>query len=290
MTEVQERELHVLKEIVKVLKAHHLRYFAVGGTCIGAIRHKGFIPWDDDIDIAMPRKDFELFRRKYYKELPEYLKKIDGEVSKSHNFLFMKIHDSRTTYVEFYAENSPDRYSGAFVDIMPVDGLPSEEKEIQKFMKQIGRWQSMNSLCRPGMNIPKNKKEQFKIGVKRLVKPFLHLLYSYDYFYQKVISEAEKHDYDHSDKFLFTWRNMHGKYDRLVYRAELFRDLTEVPFEDSTISVPKHYDQYLTKDFGDYMQPPPPEQQHSVHHVYLEDMKKPCSYYAKLKQKEIDKK
>ena len=290
MTKVQEKELHVLKEVVKVLKAHKLRYFAVGGTCIGAIRHKGFIPWDDDIDIAMPRKDFEKFRQKYYKELPKYLKKIDGEVSRSHDFLFMKIHDSRTTYVELYAENSPDRYSGVFVDIMPVDGLPSSDKEIAAFMKRVGHWQSMNSLCRPGMNIPRNKKEQFKISIKKMIKPVIQSLYAYDYFYQKVISEASKYDYDHSEKFLFTWRNMHGKYDRLVYSAELFRNLTEVPFEDSMISVPENYDAYLTKDFGDYMQPPPPEQQHSVHHVCLENMETPCSVYAKLKQKELDKK
>ena len=287
MTEVQHRELNVLNEIVKVLKAHNLRYFAIGGTCIGAIRHKGFIPWDDDIDIAMPRKDFEQFRLKYYKELPEYLKKIDGEVSQSHDFMFLKIHDSRTTYVEFYAENAPDRYSGAFVDIMPVDGLPASEKETDQLIRSLAHWQSMNSLCRPGMNIPKNDKEKARILIKRMIKPLLHLVYRYDYFYQKSTSELSKNDYDTSDKLLFTWRNMHGKRSRFVYDANLFRETVEVPFEDSQISVPKAYDTYLTLDFGDYMQPPPPEHQHTVHHVYLEDMEKPCSYYAELKKKEL---
>ena len=137
MNEIQGREYEVLTELKKIFERHGLRYFAVGGTCIGAIRHKGFIPWDDDIDIGMPRKDFELFRTQYYKELPCEYRKVDGDNSLSHNFLFFKVHDSRTTYVEYYAEHTPDRYTGVFVDIMPVDGLPVQEKQIKNLIKKI---------------------------------------------------------------------------------------------------------------------------------------------------------
>ena len=287
MNEVQEKELGVLVEVLKVLKKHNLRYFAIGGTCIGAIRHKGFIPWDDDIDIAMPRKDFELFRTEYYKELPEHLQKIDGEVSRSHNFLFMKIHDSRTTYVEYYAENSPDRYSGVFVDIMPVDGLPPSEKEISRLFRQLNHWKTMNNLCRPGDMSPTSRKEQLRIGMKRIVKSILQKIYPHDYFYHKITAEMQKYPYDTSEKVLFTWRRTSNKRSRIVYDASLFAKLTDVPFENTMIQVNQDYDKYLTLDFGNYMQLPPEEEQHTVHHVYKEDMNKPCSYYAELKKKEL---
>ena len=68
MNDVQKVELAVYKEVAKVCNEHQLRFFAIGGTNIGAVRHKGFIPWDDDIDIAMPRSDYELLRNEYYKE------------------------------------------------------------------------------------------------------------------------------------------------------------------------------------------------------------------------------
>ena len=77
MTVLQEIELNILKEVINLLDRNGLHYCAIGGTCLGAIRHNGFIPWDDDIDICMPRKDYEVFRTEVYKQLPEHLKKMD---------------------------------------------------------------------------------------------------------------------------------------------------------------------------------------------------------------------
>ena len=97
MTPVQEKELAVLKEIIKICKNHNLRYFAIGGTCIGAVRHNGFIPWDDDIDIAMPRDDYEKLRNEFYTELPDHMVKLDYDNSRSYNFQFFKIHDETSS-------------------------------------------------------------------------------------------------------------------------------------------------------------------------------------------------
>ena len=130
---VQAKELSTLKKIIKVLETNGLHYCAIGGTCLGVVRHKGFIPWEDDIAIALPRKEYELFRTKMYKSLPEHNRKVDCDTSSSHGFWFIKIHDSTTTQIEQYAINSPDRITGAFVEVYLLDGWSDDLYSKKKF-------------------------------------------------------------------------------------------------------------------------------------------------------------
>lgn len=278
MNDVQMVELAVFKEIAAICEKHNLRYFAIGGTNIGAVRHKGFIPWDDDIDIAMPRADYELFRTTYYKELPDYLKKLDCDNSAQHEYVFMKIHDSRTTYVETYAKGSPERYTGAFVDVMPVDGLPVEEYEQKKVINKLIKLGYLNARNRP---IP------FRIRpitsfCKYLAKRLFRLFHSFNYYSNKILEIGKQYDFDKSSKCIFTWRA--GSLDlplkRIVFDKKWFESTMKVPFEDTVIRIPIGYDAYLTQDFGDYMSLPPMEQRDTHHLVYINDMNTPCSFYA----------
>ena len=124
MTTVQEKELEVLKEIIKVFENNELHYCAIGGTCLGAVRHKGFIPWDDDIDIVLPRREYEMFRNELYRQLPKHLQKLDCDCNESVSYdnLYMKVHDSTTSLIEKGLAH--DRFTGAFVDVYPLDGRP----------------------------------------------------------------------------------------------------------------------------------------------------------------------
>lgn len=278
MNEVQERELSVLKEIVKVCERHHLRYFAIGGTCIGAVRHQGFIPWDDDIDIGMPRRDYELFRNHYYAELPEYLHKLDCDNSAQHSYLFTKIHDSRTAYVEYYAKDSLERYTGAFVDVMPVDGLPKDSGKERRIVWKLILLGYLNARNRP---IPFRGDSVSRV-LKYCIKRIFRIPFHYNFFSDKVLSTVSRYDFNTSEDCIFTWRA--GSLDlpikRIVFRKEWFNSEVEVPFEDMLIKLPVAYDAYLKQDFGDYMTPPPKEQQHSIHDVYINDMNTPCEFYA----------
>ena len=280
MNEVQQRELSVFNEIAKVCDRHNLTYFAIGGTCIGAIRHKGFIPWDDDIDIALPRKHYELFRTQYYKELPDYLQLLDYDNSKQHAFLFSKVHDSRTTYIERYAEGSTERYTGAFVDIMPIDGLPNDAEEQDKVYNAMRRLDIANDKSRP---VPLAVYHGSITGpIKWLGRKAYSLFHSYNFYSDKVKEIGERYDYFSADACIFTWRAGSpecGK-DRVVFPREYFEKLIDVPFEDSFMRIPKEYDKYLKQDFGDYMQLPPKEQQQTHHDVYINDMATPCRVYA----------
>lgn len=280
MTEIQEKELEVLKEVIKIIEKYELRYFAVGGTCLGAIRHYGFIPWDDDVDIAMPREDYELFRTKLYQELPSKFKKLDYDNSESNTFFFTKIHDSMTTFVENYAKDSPDRYTGAFIDIMVLDGLPM--KNTQRVVRNSQMFLKLNEKIRK-TPLGYRKQKPFKAILKKIVSCIL----GYNYFSTRWCNLLKKYPFDDSEKVYLSCRNekyalAHGY--KVVFPYSYFANYATVSFEDTTIRVPKKYDDYLTDDFGDYMQLPPEEKRNSGHDVYICDMNTPCAHYAKLRK------
>ena len=280
MNEVQKRELSVYNEVAKICDKHGLKYFAIGGTCIGAIRHKGFIPWDDDIDIALPRQDYEKLRTDYYKDLPGYLQVLDCDNSRQHLYLFFKIHDSRTTFVERYAQNSPERYTGAFVDIMPIDGLPNDAVVRNKIIKKLMRLDKANDRHRP---VPLSAYNgSFSGPAKWLLRKMFSLFHEYNYYSSRVKEIGESYNFSTSEKCIFTWRagSSDLSIERIVFDRSLFDDLIDVPFEDSLMRIPKEYDKYLKQDFGDYMKLPPKEQQQTHHNVYISDMGTPCREYA----------
>ena len=280
MNDVQERELNVLKEVIKICDKYHLTYFAIGGTCLGAVRHKGFIPWDDDIDIGMPRPDYEFFRNRLYRELPEWIHKLDCDMTSHHAFTFMKVHDSRTTFIENYAIGLTERYTGAFVDIMPVDGFPGDEKEQNRILKKQKILTRLNSRVRPARKSQYTK--TFKTLVKLGIRLVLQIFFSYTHFSDKIMAEGFKTSYYDSPYCLFTWRcgRRYKDNHRFFFNRAWFAETVEMPFEDMMLKMPVGYDEYLTQDYGDYMKMPNEEEQVSRHHVYVMDMEKPCSFYA----------
>ncbi len=284
MNDVQKKELNVLKEVVKIIESNNLRYFAIGGTCIGAVRHHGFIPWDDDIDIAMPRADYEILRTKLYKRLPKNLKKLDGDNSQRNCFLFTKIHDSSTTLVEKYAFNSPDRYTGAFVDIMPMDGFPKKKFKQKYIQRKCNIYSYMNFLCRP---IPYDYIKTNGIA-KTTIRNILHIIFKYNFFLHRISKLFSRFNYENSEFVYFTWRGNHntGNYKNFFPRS-YFDSYINMPFEDTYIRVPKEYHKYLEDDFGNYMKLPPENKRKSNHNVIICDMNKPCAYYAKLREEKF---
>ena len=281
MTELQSKELDILKAIIKVIEDNGLSYFAIGGTCIGAVRHNGFIPWDDDIDIAMPRKDYELFRTKLYKELPANLKKLDYDNSERNDFLFVKIHDTTTTFVENYAKDSPDRYTGAFIDIMAFDGLPL--KNSKRIVRRSQKLLKLNGKIRK-TPIGYRKQKPFKAMVKSVVSFF----FKYNHFSTKWCNMLKKYPFDNSEKVYLSCRHEKSalaKGKKVVFPYSYFADYASVDFEDIKIRVPIKYDEYLTDDFGDYMQLPPEEKRNSGHDAFICDMNTPCIHYAELRKK-----
>ena len=121
---LKDRERDMLKTFVDICNKHSIKYFVQGGTLLGTVRHGGFIPWDDDVDVSLPRDEYERFLAVAEKELPEYyfLQTKDTDPEYPNNFA--KIRDSRTTFLESSAKNLNINH-GAYIDIFPLDNYPS---------------------------------------------------------------------------------------------------------------------------------------------------------------------
>lgn len=280
-------ELQILKEFKRICAENDLRYFAIGGTCIGAIRHHGFIPWDDDIDVAMPFEDYMRFLSIAKDSLESPYALYDPRKSEHWRFNFIKVHDTSTTFVEEKGMNYKERYAGVYIDVMPICGLPSG---------RIRQWVSKRDVDAKlflSENLHTEASDHPKMTGKilySLIKPY-HDRGEFDHFTRQIDKKYGRYKFDNSDKVIFAWRrcrsliNRNWNYESVFYYED-FSNSVEVPFEDTTISVPKGYDRYLRMDFGDYMTLPPEAKQVPHHKIDIYDLDKPYIYYLNANFKE----
>ena len=281
MNQVQEKELGVLKELIKVIEANGIRYCAFAGTCLGAVRHKGFIPWDDDIDILLSRKDYEILRKELYKQLPEYIKKLDYDSSETDIQLYIKFHDTRTTLIEKTVIGNPDRFTGAWVDVFPLDGLP-DNPLIKRIWYAIYIFLIISNTRRRSI---KEKITDFRSLIKELYGGFLKKYFSYNYFTNVLESFLSKYDISKckmSTWNVATWAEAKEYIFGKPFEVDFLKDTILVPFEDTMIRIPRRYDDHLTIMYGDYMEFPPESKRNSGHKIAISDMNTPVAYYEKL--------
>ncbi|MDE5916565.1 MAG: LicD family protein [Oscillospiraceae bacterium] len=286
MNKLQERILEVFNHIDKVCRDNNITYFAIGGTCLGAVRHQGFIPWDDDIDIAIPVEDFERFLKVAKKELPEYLVIHNGNNVTRFSPVFTKIMDTRTTFIEKCDAPYPKSYKGVFVDIMPISGIPENKKERKKFYRVINSLLVLNCLRR----FPARNMKTFK---RRIASSFLHILDSFipeNYFSKKWMDILLKYPFAQSKYTGYVWAQK--IVEKLTYKSEIFLKQVPKKFESSTIMCPDGWEVFLSKMFGDYMEFPPAENRVSGHYglVDLEHSYKKYQRHPELVKKFFEEK
>lgn len=269
MTDVQKVILSIFKEIRKVCENHSIPYFAIGGTCIGAVRHKGFIPWDDDLDIAVPIEHFDFLLDCLRKEAPSYLYVIDSHDHMHYHYVWAKVCNKHTSFIEKSEFGLEDAYKGVFVDIMPISGIP-EGKKRKCFYKEVELFTFLNNIRR----FPVNANGIVKMSLKYVLKGIVSI-FPYDFFSNKYLNLLRKYPFKNSNYTGYVWYPDEIK--RLTFSRSFLRDTIDMPFEDTVISVPKEYDNYLSFQFGDYMKIPPIEQR--MIHTGLVDIEHPYKYY-----------
>lgn len=267
MNEIQNKLLEIAIAFVKVCEKLGLSYFAIGGTCLGAIRHQGFIPWDDDIDFCMPRKDYEIFEKEAHKYLPPKYFVQTYKTDKNYIYPFMKIRDSETTAIEDEIKKLKINH-GVWIDIFPMDGLPDDfdvKKKIETFDRQFVR------------------RRFFIGGYQKSFLDFVEKLVSIILFPTKrsAIKKSEKlaKKYSINDTVYFWW-NWSSRFEH-NFKVEWFLDYETVPFESMKIRVPKKYNDYLTEHYGDWKMLPPMEKRVSGHTFSLVDLTKSYKAYYK---------
>ena len=114
-------EIELLLSFIEITKKYNLKYFLLGGTCLGAVRHNGFIPWDDDIDVGLPREDYEVFLKVAQAELPENVFLQNGNTDPEYTLNFAKLRNSDTTFMEQSFKNYKINH-GVYIDVFPLDG------------------------------------------------------------------------------------------------------------------------------------------------------------------------
>ena len=248
LEEIQYEEKEMLKTIDAFFKKQHLTYFLWSGTLLGAVRHKGFIPWDDDIDLAMTRPE--------YNKLVDYLKENDNMISDSlfaegyelgnnNDFPIIKIYNKNIKVDD--EEEKVDKY--LWIDIFPLDGTPEKNNHYYKKCRFL--YKILLLKREQKNNVPYIAANKVKKIIKIIIMYILKI-WSYDSYFNFYYKFCTKYDYDKCDKVNYNLMvdciNTYDKKDLISYTLD---------FCDLKVNGIKDYDKILTLTYGDYMKLPP---------------------------------
>ena len=259
MKKVWAVQIELLEELKRVCEKYHLTYYADSGTLIGAIRHKGYIPWDDDIDIVMMREDYRKLQEVAEKE---FLYPVFLQSTYSENAFFKGY--SRLMNLDTRAVSGHDAEKGfshgVCIDIFPLDRIPDDEKEFARWKKQIRRMYTAlyaYAYADGGMDADDGSKA-IKAGAGGYIKHGAVLAYRSmidRYGYMKLFRKYEdlccRYNSTETERVSYIAYSR-GKAKHL-WRRCLFDSSHEVPFEFTTINIPDGYDERLRVEYGDYM-------------------------------------
>ncbi len=248
LKEIKNIQLDILKKFADFCKINNLRYYLAGGTLLGAIRHKGYIPWDDDIDICMPRKDYE-FLIKNFKNLKNI--QLKSNLLGNLDLPFTKLVDINTIVNSKFDESENNEH--LWIDIFPVDGLPDNLKEVERIYTRCNFYRKilMLSNCKIGEGTT-----IFRKYSKYILKP-LAKLYGKQRCINKIENIAKQNSYENSEYVgIVTW-GLLGSGQRMI-KTE-FEKSIEVDFEGYKFKTFSCWDSYLKGMYGNYMELPPKE-------------------------------
>lgn len=264
LEELKSLQLEMLQKIHKFCVSNGIHYSLAAGTLLGAIRHKGYIPWDDDIDILMPRPDYERFLNSFNGYYPNLLV-VAPELNWRFYAPYANVYDNRTILVEERLDHRGNDI-GVKIDVFPIDGVPSDNTEyilFSKKMKETLRKIALKKWTRSNF-IMTFKKD--KIGF--IVSLFNRLgicCKSYETLQKEYHELAVSHTFDNSEYVENIVYNTTHKFWRI--ERSCFDEYIEVPFENYIFNSIKGFDKYLIVSYGDYMQLPP-EEQRTPHHGF----------------------
>lgn len=248
--------LSILDSVDKYCKENGLSYFLAYGSLIGAIRHNGFIPWDDDIDICMPRCDYDYFIKNYNSEKHDFTTLISIENDEEYYLSSAKVIDTRTILHE-YVDTSKE--IGVYLDVFPIDNCSSN---YQLACKQIIKTAFLQN-CLTIKNLSYSNRGVLKNTIVKFLKVILKPI-SRELLIKKIkkISTMYNNVIDSEYMGLVTDPG-YGRKE--ILNASWLKETMECEFEGKSYRIPVHYDEILTQIYGDYMQLPPPEKQISHH-------------------------
>lgn len=262
LKEIQELSKIILFTFSEICQEQNLSYYLAMGTLLGAARHKGFIPWDDDIDVMMPRNDYEAFHNYFYKNMHKYpnLKLFTKE---QNNYPYMI---SRLSNIEYTCsfDNENDYGLGLFIDIYPLDGIGNDEKEAKKRNRTASMYSSMCWLSTRKKCKVERTSSKFKLVIKYPAFLLAKIL-GKRFFFNRLEKMSKCYSYNET-KYVgcLVWGTASLK---KYFPREWFGNGKKLIFEGKNLIVPNEYDKVLRRIYGNYMELPPIKQRKS-HHFY----------------------
>ena len=249
----------MLRFVDKICKAEHIQYFLSGGTLLGAVRHHGFIPWDDDVDLMMPRPEFERFLSVAPKYMTGRYSLAFPKMAGDYAFPWIRIHDNHTAIDDSGMQKARTRT--LFLDIFPIEGLPTNPRLSDLFFKWIRLHDILLKCARKKDLYPDERLKWLKRPLMALTR--IRPLESYAYGLNRA---AARFSFDKSKYAGVCVITHYGSRERMP--AEVFRGSVDVTFEGEPFPAPIGYDTYLHGLYGDYMTPPPEGSRDSWHNIH----------------------
>ena len=272
----KERVLGVAEQFISFCDRHNLRYFGIAGTAIGAIRHGGFIPWDDDMDFVMPRPDYERMIS-LRDQIDSNLDLLNYDITPNYPCSYVKLCDRNSSLL---ISPRVRCMMGAFIDIFPLDGLPSEDVETN--IKYFTEYLKIRSKAISISNFYLFKDyyhSLFRLDIQDILShlrsDLYHLFHKPNVWFRKG-EEMLKHNCFENSKYIAYFGTNYGP--RVISPRSWFSDYFQVSFEGLIIRLPIGIDEYLHQVYGNYMELPPKEKQVTRHSYYYLNLERRVSF------------
>lgn len=263
LQKLQKVELEMLHDFVDICKKFDIQYFGIGGTAIGALRHRGFIPWDDDIDLAFLREDYEKFCKivdKYYGDKYYILR---YETNSAYPLFTARMCKKGTVFQE-HAMKNVDCPFGIFLDLYAYDNVPNDLKRMRKQAAAAWFYSKLLILCsikRPNLvQLSGMKKKMTLLACKMAYYLIKVMRFSTDKVYKKGKNWCLKYNQEDTKKVAYLTEAK--PYGSMIKRKDLF-PFIQLKFEDLELNFPNNMHEMMTAYYGDYMQLPPAEKRYN---------------------------
>ena len=259
LPEIKQVQLNVLRKVHEFCVSHEIQYSLGFGTMLGAVRHKGFIPWDDDIDIIMPRTHYQKFIKEFAANDDPAFAVRSLETDPKYEHPFAKVEDLNTKLEEF-ADGAYD--IGINIDVFPLDGVPTDEHEFEKFYKSLKFYR--DAWVVKTIKSDYRKRGMLKSLMLSVLKVFASVV-SRRRLAEIIQSKVTHNRYEDCEHVMVTCVQENKRKHKAM--KEWFEDVGETVFEGQMFKAVTHFDEYLTVQYGDYMKLPP-EKDRVTHHNY----------------------
>ena len=262
---VQGIELEIAKEVKRICDENGIKYFLDGGSLLGAVRHKGFIPWDDDLDIGMFREDYERFLEIAPKEMNKQYFLQTPYSDNNYGLFFSKVRKLGTIYIEKSSEKSK-AHNEIWVDIFPYDDYPNDEKTRTKVIKQITFYRRI-LYVKSGIK-PWVIKNRIVSKVSCFIGYLPYRIISLFISRKSILYRAKKIQTKFNGlKMEYKFSQGSTPCGKWIIPSIAFSSLDKVDFEDTKFTIPVGFDLFLKAGYGDYMQLPPENQRENRHNI-----------------------